>query len=475
MPIAVSHWIEIQEDPDVMNLTAKNIVVVGLAHSGLATARFLCRKGAKVTITDRASLEQLRDSANEAEGLGARLELGGHRQETFDSADLIVVSPGVPHTIPPLKQARAKGIDIIGEIELAGRFITAPIIAITGTNGKTTTTELLGHIMACADRPTFVGGNIGTPLITYADNPNADASVLVVELSSFQLDTIQTFRPDVAVLLNISSDHVDRYGDMNAYVFSKGRIFENQTEEDVAVCNSDDPRIMALIPAIKSRKIFFGHLADARSEDDEERKALIDHRRILVRGKDRPTKHFDLTGSSLLGAHNMENAAAAILAAQAVGIDDHSIQKALDTFIMQPHRLERIATINGVTYINDSKATNVDAVARALACFDAPIVLIMGGRNKDNDFGPLRKLVHRHVATLITYGEAGDDIQKALKGACNGRSFTRKNFEDAVLLAHDMAETGQTVLLSPACASFDQFSGYSQRGDKFRSIVEGYR
>lgn len=457
-----------------MDLKTKHVVVVGLANSGLAAARFLLQKGAKVTITDKAPLSMCNDRAQKAKELGVALELGGHSRNTFEKADLIVVSPGVPHTIDPLQQARARGIEVIGEVELAGRFITAPVIAITGTNGKTTTTELLGHIMSCAGRSAFVGGNIGTPLITCVTEPAPAASVVVAEISSFQLDTIASFRPKVAVLLNISSDHFDRYDDMNAYVYSKGRVFENQTKEDIAVCNCNDPRIMALMPAVTSEKRFFCHVGQNDS-NDENQKALIDGNRILIQIKGKPPKHFDLSASSLWGAHNMENAAAAILAAKAMDIDDKSIQNALESFVMQPHRLEPVATINGVTYINDSKATNVDAVARALTCFQTPIVLIMGGRNKNSDFRPLKDLISRNVAILITYGEASDEIQTALHGVLEGSRFARKKFNDAVLLAHNLAQSGQTVLLSPACASFDQFNGYPQRGNEFKRIVESIR
>ena len=455
-----------------MNLSNQHTVVVGLGRSGLATTRFLIQKGAKVTVTDMAPAETLSEKAQKARAMGATLMLGGHPAGLFDQADLIVISPGVPHTIEAFKAARARGIEVIGEMELACRFIQEPIVAITGTNGKTTTAELIAHIFDCADKPVFLGGNIGVPLITYATNPNLKASALVVEVSSFQLDTVKTFHPKVALLLNISPDHFDRYMDMNAYVFSKGRIFENQTEKDTAIYNGNDPRILALMPAVVSQKKMFGHVA-VNSNDKEEEKALIDGYRILIQSnRQRPPEHFDLSTSALKRAHNMENAAAAILAAKALDIDSDSIRKALKTFNINPHRLELVGTINGVVYINDSKATNVDAVIRALASFTTPVVLIMGGRNKNNDFRQLWEYVSRHVVTLIAYGEAGSDILTALEGACSGRNEFRQDFTDAVLLAHRLAQPGQTVLLSPSCASFDQFEDYRQRGDAFRRIVE---
>ena len=454
-----------------MELANQHIVVVGLGRSGLATTRFLIQKGANVTVTDMAAANMLSEQAHRARAMGATLKLGGHPSNLFDQADLIVISPGVPHTIEALKNARAKGIEVIGEMELACRFIKEPIVAITGTNGKTTTSELIAHIFDCADRPFFLGGNIGTPLISYVTDPNIKASVLVVEVSSFQLDTIKTFHPKVALLLNISPDHFDRYLDMNAYLFSKGRIFENQTENDTVIYNGNDPRILALIPAVVSQKKMFGHVA-VNSNDKEDEKALIDGYRILIQSNKRHPEHFDLSTSALRGSHNMENAAAAILAAKAFDVDNDSIKKALKTFTMKPHRLEPVSTIDGVVYVNDSKATNVDAVVRALASFTTPVVLIMGGRNKNNDFRQLWEYVSQHVVTLITYGEAGSDILTALEGACSGRNEIRQDFTDAVLLAHRLAQPGQTVLLSPACASFDQFEDYRQRGEAFRRIVE---
>ncbi len=454
-----------------MDLSNKKVVVVGLARSGLAVTRFLVQKGALVTVTDLAHPHQLGNRPESAQSMGAKLELGEHNPDTFDAAELIVVSPGVPHTIEPLERARKRGCAVIGEMELAARFIEEPIVAITGTNGKTTTTELLAQILQDAGIQTFVGGNIGTPLISYATAPAPKASVLVVEMSSFQLDTINRFHPAIAVLLNIGADHLDRYADMNAYVFSKGRIFENQTREEIAICNSHDPRIMALVPAIKSQVRFFGHVAQNNNLEGKNN-ALIDGDRILIHTNNQPPKQFDLSASALWGAHNMENAAAAILAAKALNVDNQSIQTALNRFKRQPHRLEKVGTINGVTYINDSKATNVDAVARALTCFSNQVVLVMGGRNKKNDFRPLREIVKRHVANLVVYGEAREEILNALKDACIGRSSERENFKDAIMLAHNLAQPGQIVLLSPACASFDQFDNYAQRGDAFRQIVE---
>jgi UDP-N-acetylmuramoylalanine--D-glutamate ligase len=454
-----------------MNLSNQHIVVVGLGRSGLATTRFLIQKGANVTVTDMARADMLSEQARKARAMGATLKLGGHPPDLFNQADLIVISPGVPHTIEALKNARAKGIEVIGEMELACRFIKEPIVAITGTNGKTTTSELIAHIFDCAARPFFLGGNIGTPLISYVSDPNIKASVLVVEVSSFQLDTIKTFHPKVALLLNISPDHFDRYLDMNAYLFSKGRIFENQTENDTVIYNGNDPHILALMPAVVSQKKMFGHVA-VNSDDEEDEKALIDGYRILIQSNKRHPEHFDLSTSALRGSHNMENAAAAILAAKAFDVDNDSIKKALKTFTVKPHRLELVSTISGVVYINDSKATNVDAVVRALASFTTPVVLIMGGRNKNNDFRQLWESVNQHVVTLITYGEAGSDILSALEDACSGRHEIRQDFSDAVLLAHRLAQPGQTVLLSPACASFDQFEDYRQRGDAFRRIVE---
>jgi len=450
-----------------MNFEHKKILIVGLGRTGMALARFFKKRGAAVTVTDRSAGDRLRENIQMLQQMGIRQELGGHRTETFEAADLIVISPGVPHTIEPIMRAKARGVPVMGEVELAARFIEEPIIAVTGTNGKTTTTALLGEIFNTAGVRAFVGGNIGNPLIDYTEwAPKAE--FVVAEISSFQLDTIDTFRPKVAVLLNITSDHLDRYPDFKAYTAAKARIFKNQRAEDLAVLNGSDPVVVSLLPTIRSRKFFFYHLTPPQGGAQPAANIKADH--IAVRNGHDRTNRIDLTHSELMGKHNRENIAAACLAAMLCGVSPKAVGRAVKNFKGLPHRLERVATKNRVTYINDSKATNVDSVARALESFAHPVILIMGGQDKGGDFSGLKDLVRRCAKKLILMGEAQNDIRAAL-----GHIAPTENagtLEEAVTLASAGASPGDIVLLSPGCASFDMFNSYTERGEAFRSMVE---
>ena len=451
-----------------MDVAGKHIVVVGLARSGMAVARFLKAKDARVTLTDQATEEILGAFAAEAKELGVALELGRHHSETFLSADMIVISPGVPHTITPLEEARSSGIEVIGEVELAARFIDTPIVAVSGTNGKTTTTELLGNMLAASGLKVFVGGNIGNPLIEIAER-NADLDVIVAEISSFQLDTIDTFRPHVAVLLNISPDHLDRYPDLSAYAASKRRLFENQEHSDFAVCNGNDKLVLEQSQEAKSTVLnFYTEPPDKSSPGTG---AIITPKQVIIYVPEMIEASINLEQTPLIGPHNRENIAAASLAALAAGATVDGVQKALDTFQSMPHRLELVATVNDVKFINDSKATNVDAVMRALECFSLPVVLIMGGRNKGYDFKSLYRHVQKHVKKLVVIGEASDEIMEALGRAPQQGSEKAADMAQAVQLAYSTARAGETVLLSPACASFDMFGSYAERGEIFRQLV----
>ena len=461
-----------------MNLVQKNILIVGLGVSGIAAARFAKNKGANVTVTDIAEEKELALYAPIAHKLGTTMELGRHNIKTFERADLIVLSPGAPHTILPIKRAEAKGIPILGEIELAARFIREPVVAVTGTNGKTTTTELLGDMLKNSGLKVFVGGNIGNPLIDYADKGES-AEIVVAEVSSFQLDTIDTFRPRVGVLLNISADHLDRYPDFEAYVSSKGRIFENQQKGDAAVINVSDPLVRSISKGLKARKLPFYHQGN---ELDEAREGAViscgDSQTppsITIHTKENPKRSLDLSRINLPGRHNIENVAAASLAALAVGGTFAGVQSALNDFKGLSHRLEYVATINDIRFVDDSKATNVDAVARALEAFNKPVILIMGGRDKGGDFQTLKKLVHQHTKKLIIMGEARDSIKSVLKDACRGGAQTTSTMEDAVLLSYHAAVPGDIVLLSPACSSFDMYSSYAERGDAFCRAVDNLK
>jgi UDP-N-acetylmuramoylalanine--D-glutamate ligase len=450
-----------------MVLGNKQVVVVGLGRTGVATARFLVNQGARVTVTDRAPAHTLDAPVAALDGLGVQLKLGGHDAADFEAADLIVLSPGVPHTLSMLEPAWNNGTPVIGEMELAAGFVTEPILAVTGTNGKTTTTELVGNMLKNSGKKVFVGGNIGTPLIAYADGVYPPADVVVVETSSFQLDTAFDFRPDTAVMLNITDDHLDRYSSFSSYAESKWRIFQNQRPTDSAVLNAMDATVAVMVkkhPPVARRRLF--------SDRAVINGARILKDRILMVEAGRQTGSFALDRTGLIGPHNRENTAAACLAAREQGASDAGIQQAIDDFQGLAHRLETVGRVGKVRFVNDSKATNVDAVNRALECFDTPVVLIMGGQNKKGDFSLLKPKVRRHVKTLVAMGDARDEIVTALAGDPEKGIIEATSMEEAVEKALGAAADGDTVLLSPACASFDMFDNYAHRGDCFREIVE---
>jgi UDP-N-acetylmuramoylalanine--D-glutamate ligase len=461
-----------------MKLAEKKIVVVGLGITGVAVAQFLKKKGASVIVTDLAAESHLGPQAQKMREMGIPMELGRHSPAIFENAELIVLSPGVSHVIEPVLQAQKTGIPVMGEIELASRFIREPIVAVTGTNGKTTTTELLGSMLEVSGFTVFVGGNIGRPLIGYVDRQQ-QADVIVAEISSFQLDTIAEFRPKIGVLLNITVDHLDRYPDFNAYAASKIRLFENQQAGDIAVLNGSDVRVRSLTGRLSSKKLYYGSL------NDNEEGALIDGKRIIFRFNEsiRPGHYsssphsafqlqssLDISNIKLRGRHNLENACAAGLAALAAGARPRAIQKALDQYRGGAHRLEWIGTIEDVDFYNDSKATNVDAVIRAVACFTRPVVLIMGGLDKGGNFRALREIVPRHAKKLIVMGSATERIQSALGDIVPTLSAT--SMTDAVEQAYRIVSPGDVVLLSPGCASCDMYDNYARRGEDFRRAFE---
>jgi UDP-N-acetylmuramoylalanine--D-glutamate ligase len=461
-----------------MKLAGKNILVVGLGRTGLATARFLHQKGARVLVSDTADESQLGESVRMLREMGVALELGPHRIASFQDADLIVVSPGVSHTIEPIERARSRGIPLMGEVELASRFIKEPIVAVTGTNGKTTTTKLLGQMLKNSGISVFVGGNIGKPLIEYAGS-DQKKQIVVAEISSFQLDTIDSFKAKVSVLLNITADHLDRYPNFEAYADSKMRIFNNQQADDVAVLNGSDPLIRAKTKAIKSQRLFFPSL------EADEQGAILNGKRIILNldklkriqfeiniphSAFRIPAYLDIAKLRLRGRHNFENACAASLAALASGATLEGIQKTVDHFKGLAHRLEQVATVNGVHYYNDSKATNVDGVLRALDSFSKPVLLLMGGRDKGSDFSVLQDHIRAHVKELIVMGEAADAILAALGQLLPTKAAA--SMQEAVTTAFQDADSDDVVLFSPGCASFDWYRNYAERGDDFRRAVE---
>ena len=454
-----------------MELNGKNVVVVGAARSGTAAAAFARHRGARVTLSDRCPSESLGPVPAQMAAQGVALELGGHRMETFIGADLIVVSPGVPHTIAPLAAARARGIPVIGELELAARFVRAPVAAVTGTNGKTTVVRLLGDMLAAAGQRVFVGGNIGQPLIGHVDT-GAAADAVVVEVSSFQLDTCEAFHPQVAVLLNVTADHLDRYPDFDAYARSKARIFRHQSAADIAVLNGRDPVVRRLAAGIPAACVWF----DARPADAPG--ADADGPDLVLGGFDGARAHLNgrrlsLARLRLAGPHNRANAAAASLAALVMGADAAAIAACLAAFEPLPHRLMPVAEIDGVRYVDDSKATNVDAVVQALAAFDAPVVLIAGGRDKGGGYRALRSAVRARVKRLVVLGEAAEAIAAELGPLCPQGAVRAADMGQAVALARSGARPGDVVLLSPACSSFDMFTDYTHRGRAFAAAVRG--
>ena len=446
-----------------MELNNKRVLVVGLGKSGVASALFLRSRGAQVTVSDSKPQEQLSEEIPILLDHGIIIETGGHGERTFHGQDLIVVSPGVPADSPPLVQARALGEPVIGEIELAAQFLPKSIVAITGSNGKTTTTTLTGEIITAGGYPTRVGGNIGTPAIALVDTARPD-SVIVLEVSSFQLETIQTFRPKVAVVLNVTPDHLDRHRTFETYVDAKARIFENQQADDFAVLNADDPVCVALASRTRAQVFWFSRKNEVRQG------AFVRDGRILFRDPAGQREIMLVSEIPLKGTHNLENVLAAVCAGKLSGCNSEVIAEAVRNFKVVEHRLEYVATIRGVEYYNDSKATNVDATIKALESFPANIHLILGGKDKGSDYTVLNDLLRQRVKRVYTIGAAAEKIESQVKGAAE--IVHAESLDSAVQRASASAQPGDIVLLAPACASFDQFRNYEHRGKVFKELVQ---
>ncbi len=446
-----------------MELNGQRVLVVGLGKSGVASALFLKAHGARVTVSDTKSGNELRNEIPVLLDHGITVETGGHGERTFRGQDLIVVSPGVPVDAPPLVQARTAGENVIGEIELAAQFLPGPIVAITGSNGKTTTTALTGEIMTAAGFPALVGGNIGTPAISLAERAKAE-TVIVLEVSSFQLETIQTFRPKVAVVLNVTPDHLDRHRTLEVYVDAKARIFENQQGSDFAVLNADDPTCVAMASRTRAQVFWFSRQKEVRQG------AWVREGNIVFRDGAGQKEIMQVSEIPLKGAHNLENVLAAACASVLMGCAPEKIRDAVRNFKAVEHRLEFVATIRGVDYYNDSKATNVDATIKALESFPANIHLILGGKDKGSDYTVLNDLLRQRVKRVYTIGAAAAKIESQIKGV---EVVHAETLENAIRKASAVAQPGDVVLLAPACASFDQFKNYEQRGKVFKEIVQG--
>ena len=440
-------------------LKGKRVMVLGLARTGIETARFLAGQGAEVIVSDLKPKSELRKEVEALSHLPIRFFLGGEDRAWLDGVEFLVPSPGVPAENSLLRGARERGIEIMSEIELAFGFLSAPLIAITGTNGKTTTTTLVGEILKASGAKVFVGGNIGFPLIGFVGE---EADWGVVEVSSFQLEWVERFRPRIAVLLNLSEDHLDRYPSFAAYREAKEKIFAAQEEKDLAVLNRDDPLAWSVRERVRARLVSFGW-------EEVNGGVYVREGEIVWRGGS-GEERFPLSRVKIQGVHNAENLMAAIAVAKLVGVPTETIQSAIENFRGLEHRLELVREKDGIVFYNDSKGTNVGAVLKSLQSFSSPVILIAGGVDKGGDYRVLEGEVRRRVKKLVLFGAAKEKIKGAL-GHLTKTSVV-EGLEQAVREAYLSARGGDVILLSPACSSFDMFQNYAERGKAFKALVQ---
>lgn len=452
-------------------LKGKKVTVVGLARSGVSAARLLHAVGADVTVADAKEEAKLAEAMTCLDRRAIRVIVGSGYESALDEAQVVVISPGVPTGLSILNKARARHVPVIGELELAFGFLNAPVIAVTGTNGKSTTVTLIGLLLKEHGKRVFVGGNLGTPLSEAALNTYRSGAqgvpydYVVAEVSSFQLETIARFRPWIAALLNITPDHLDRYPALAPYVAAKARIFENQTSDDYAVLNHDDERTLAFRNGLRAHELGFSRTGSMKEG------AFLDGDQLVLSFKGQRQSICKISEIRIPGAHNVANAMAASMVAHVCGCPPDVMRRVLSTFPGLEHALELVRERDGVRFINDSKGTNVDATMKALESLDRPIVLIAGGKDKGGDFGKLRDVVARRVKRLVLIGEAAPRIQQVLEGL---KPISHApSFRDAVQVAAQSAQSGEVVLLSPACASFDMFADYQDRGRQFKALVNG--
>ncbi|OFZ21894.1 MAG: UDP-N-acetylmuramoylalanine--D-glutamate ligase [Bdellovibrionales bacterium GWB1_55_8] len=451
----------------------KKVLIVGFGLSGVAAARYMTKQGAKVTVTDMKQKSELQASVNACADLKLEYELGKHNNKTFHTAELIVVSPGVPLNIKPLEEAREKNIPITGEIELAAGELEQPLIAITGTNGKTTTTILVGEMFAADAKLAYVGGNIGKPLLDFV-NDEHKAEAVIAELSSFQLDITEKITPAAAVFTNLEEDHLDRYPDMHAYSQSKKRLLKACDRNTFVVLNYDDPNVARFAEETAGRVIWFTKrdpmlIGGTFAENFCGCYYRPATREIVARvtGKE---EIFSLQQFRLFGDHNRENLMAATAVALAMGVSPKAIQSVINSFRGVPHRLEFVRRKDGVYFFNDSKATNVMSVRKSLEAFAAsPIILIAGGKDKNQEFTPIGNLIRNKCKILILLGESKEKINRSIGDFAE--TYLVGTFEEAVLLAYQKSRTGDIILLSPGCSSQDLFRNFEERGDYFKKIV----
>lgn len=445
-------------------LTGKRVAVVGLAKSGVAAVNFLTAKGATVVATDIKPAVQLPDIASRLPE-GVQLVLGMHPIELLNDIDLIVLSPGVPNNIPFLEKARQDNkIPIWSELELAARFCNAPILAVTGANGKTTTTAWLGEMLRASGKKVIVAGNIGVPMSEVVDQATPE-HLVIAEVSSFQLEATESFSPWIACLLNLTADHLDRHGSFAAYMMAKAQIFRNQRADDYSIFNADDENLHALSEHVQGQVFKFSRKRELNAG------AFVKNGRLLIRNRGKEWELCSEKEISLPGTHNLENSLAAALMAYLGGASLAAIVKLLKTFSGIEHRCEFVAEISGVRFINDSKGTNPDAAIKALNAFKAPIILIAGGRSKGTDFTELAQVAGKRTKAVILLGEAAPVLRRSLAQNGNEVIFEVSTLEEAVDKAYAIASTGDYVLLSPACASWDMFNNYEERGRVFKEAV----
>jgi UDP-N-acetylmuramoylalanine--D-glutamate ligase len=446
-------------------LSGKKITVLGAARSGVAVASLLKKKGAKVFISDSAPIEKLKSQILDIQSLGIEFETGGHTDRVLD-AEIIVVSPGVPSNIPIIYEAEQKSIKIISEVELASQFCLSPMIAVTGTNGKTTTTTLIGELMKNAKVKHIVAGNIGTAFSSFIETLDSQ-TVAVLEVSSFQLDHCETFHPRVSIILNITPDHLDRYDqNFEKYIASKCRVFEHQTKTDYLIYNYDNEETREQVRRLASLHVRI--LAFGVNHQFNEG-AFVENGKLVTIVGDKHTEIIETGKIGIRGIHNLYNSMAATLAAQVMGLDLLSVRETLKQFKGVEHRLEFVRELNGIKYINDSKATNVDSVWYALQAFEEPLIVLIGGRDKGNDYPKLHDFVRKNVKTIVAIGESAEKVYQEFHSLT--RCVKASSMDDAVKLATQIAISGDVVLLSPACASFDWFNNYEHRGEVFKQLV----
>lgn len=458
---------------EVSELKDKKILVVGLGRTGISLAKFLTRYGAQVTVTDHKSKPELASQLEQVEGLPVKFELGGHSPKSFLTQDLVILSPGVPGNLKIFDFARSQGVKITGEFEFACQFIKEPIIAVTGTNGKTTVARLAELFLKESGVDVWSGGSNGRPMTDYLLR-DSQAHVVIAEVSSFMLEHVDQFNPKTIVFTNLAENHLDRYRSLEDYVNSKRKIFKNTNPSTTSILNADDNAVVELArdPSVQRGKIlYFSRKAALEPQIMNIGGAVNIGNEIRMRtGPDIDV--VSVEGVRMRGKHSLENLMAAVLTAREYGATTEAIGKVMKSFIGLPHRIEYVRKVGGVNFFNDSKATNVHAVLRALDCFDENVILIAGGKDTNINFEPLRGAIKRKVKTLILIGEAKERINRDLGDF--SETFLIGTFEEAVHVAYQKSRIGDIVLLSPGCSSFDMFDSYEERGDYFREIVKKF-